>query len=771
MESSNIQSDLFDKLLSDNKDIKKELKLRKSLYETISVKKSIASDSASTADGWVVDKEFKTKVRFKKEKSHDVLFEDKIWSIFAQLGFSLLNKDRSLTLPYHGNSNSSTKQIDILAVDEECILVVECKSRNGEPKKRDFKTIIESICGTREGISKTLRKAFPEGKKKIKFILATENYVLSNADKERLENCNIIHFSDEQIEYYQELIKHLGLAARFQFLGNLFEGTKIPELKNKIPAIEGKMGGHTYYSFSIEPEKLLKIGYVLHRNKANRKMMPTYQRILKKSRLKSVGEFVDEGGFFPNSIILNIDSKKQLRFDRASLQVEDTVSNIGILHLPKEYKSAFIIDGQHRLYGYANSESDYKSTNSIPVVAFVNLDRQEQVKLFMDINEKQKAVPKNLRSTLQSDLLWDSESYLDKIKGLIASLAISLGEELESPLYERIQVGENQQTEYKFIKLDSIITGLKQSNFFGKFTKKEIKEDGTFYNGSNETTYNRLLKFLFLCFNFTKESLSEEWSKPKNENFVIYNTGIISWIKIYSDIVDHLVKHEKIRSKSDSIDVILEEMKFYLEPAHEYILNLDESSKADIKKSYGAGGRTKYWRLLQNAINASREDFSPDGLSEFITKEAKEFNDQAFKIIRNIETFLKNDVKNKLIAHYGENRWYKDGVPKKVYLNAASLAAEKNLELDDITQEKDAWDCLHIIDYRKIVAYGANWSKVFQSSYTRKGEESLNKDGKTAWMEKLNKIRNENFHSYSVTEEEFNFLCMLQTWLLNGQSY
>ena len=59
------------------------------------------------------------------------------------------------------------------------------------------------------------------------------------------------------------------------------------------------MGGYTYYSFSIEPEKLLKIGYVLHRNKANRKLMPTYQRLIKKSRLKSVQDFVDNGGFFP----------------------------------------------------------------------------------------------------------------------------------------------------------------------------------------------------------------------------------------------------------------------------------------------------------------------------------------------------------------------------------------------------------------------------------------------------------------------------------------
>ena len=46
------------------------------------------------------------------------------------------------------------------------------------------------------------------------------------------------------------------------------------------------MGGHTYYSFSIEPEKLLKLAYVLHRNEANSDMMPTYQRIIKKDVYK-----------------------------------------------------------------------------------------------------------------------------------------------------------------------------------------------------------------------------------------------------------------------------------------------------------------------------------------------------------------------------------------------------------------------------------------------------------------------------------------------------
>ncbi|MGK0747779.1 DGQHR domain-containing protein, partial [Yokenella regensburgei] len=90
----------------------------------------------------------------------------------------------------------------------------------------------------------------------------------------------------------------------------------------------------------------------------------------------------------------------------------NSISKLGILHLPNIYRSAYIIDGQHRLYGYANSE--YAASNTVPVVAFVDLDKKEQVKLFMDINENQKAVSKNLRTTLQADLLWESDNVAER---------------------------------------------------------------------------------------------------------------------------------------------------------------------------------------------------------------------------------------------------------------------------------------------------------------------------------------------------------------------
>lgn len=721
-------------------------------------------------DGWEVDRTYSKKTRMKKAKSVDLAFEDEFWSILASLGFSYLNKDRNFKMPY-SEDFKLTQQIDIFAADDESILFVECKASDGEPKKGNFKEDIEAIGGKKEGILKVLQKIFPECKHKVKFIFATKNYILSEPDKERLENFGILHFDEETVQYYKELSKHLGLSARFQLLGNLFEGQTIPELKNQIPAIRGKMGGHTYYSFSIEPEKLLKVCYVLHRNKANKRMMPTYQRLIKKARLKSVQEFVQEGGFFPNSIVININNNgKKIRFEPASPQVEDAISRIGILFLPKTYRSAYVIDGQHRLYGYANSE--YKLKNSIPVVAFIDLDRKEQVKIFMQINENQKAVPKNLRNTLNSDLLWNSESISDQIKALKLQIAQDLGEEKSSPLYDRVVVGENPKTSICCVTIDTIRLGLDRSNFFGLFSKNAIKQDGTFYKGNIDDTYSALFPFLQDCFGYIRENLSDEWRKgEQNDGFISINAGVESLIRIFSDIVDHLVKTNRVNPKSDNVSTIVSESKYYLDPLIEYLSSLSTDQKVELRKSYGTGGRTRYWRTLQKAIHLSRNDFNPEGLLKYWKDEDKKFNEESFKMIRDIETFMKQDFKERLeLVHH--NQWFKLGLPKSVYDEAIKRAADKNYEAKTKSEEVEPWDCLNIIDYRKIATYGKNWSEIFERPYTKPGEEKISggKEAKTGWMQKLERIRNENFHSYSVKEEEYDFLCELHEWLIQKKT-
>ena len=257
------------------------------------------------SEGWIVDKELKSMVRMKRPKPLDRQFEDDVWCLFSNLGFSYMNKDRRLEIPYGTEDLNTTKQIDVFAADEETVLFIECKCAFSG-KKGDFKTDLEAIKGIKEGLFKTVRREKEFKKKKVKYIFATKNYEITEPDRNRMRDLGIYHFDEYGIKYFAELAKHLGACARYQLLGTLFAGQKIGTMENRIPAIEGQMGGHTYYSFSIEPEKLLKLAYVLHRNEANSDMMPTYQRIIKKQRLKEIRKFIDNKGFFPNSLIIDI---------------------------------------------------------------------------------------------------------------------------------------------------------------------------------------------------------------------------------------------------------------------------------------------------------------------------------------------------------------------------------------------------------------------------------------------------------------------------------
>ncbi|WP_367914821.1 DGQHR domain-containing protein [Leadbetterella sp. DM7] len=747
---------LIGNLITDN-DVSRELRVRKADSYFESFTNGSVALKEKLSEGWEIKAELKTKTKLFKKKPLDIAFEDKVWSLFANLGFKLLNKNRHFNIPYDKKDTNLTHVVDVFAKDDETVLIVECKS-SSKDKIGDFRQELEAMKSKKGGIINTISALFPFTKPKFKYILATSRLGLSDNDQLILESIDGIHFSEEIIDYYYLLHSQIGVAARYQLLGSLFAGQEIPDLENRIPAIEGKMGGNTYYSFSIEPEKLLKIGFVLHRNKANENMMPTYQRLIKKARLKEIHNFIDDDkGYFPNSIIINIlsDKNKKLTFDQSNNQVPDAISRIGILHLPKKYRSAYIIDGQHRLYGYSNSK--YKSSNTIPVVALVNLDRSEQVKLFMQINENQKAVPKDLRNTLDADLLWDSESYIDQIKALKSKIAINLGENRRSPFFGKISIGEDKRA----ITTEHINLALNRSDFLGKVKKNEIEKLGTFYTGDLDKAYNNISDFLFSTFGYLKEKLDEIWEQEGN--IIVINKGFYGITLLLNDLVNHLYKTEKIRPTTN-VKIIFDEIKSYLDTVIHFYKDLTDIKTAELKTAYGTPGDAKYWRALQVAMRENHPEIHYEGLDEYLKKEEKENNEKAFRLIREIEnTFLKMRVREKLEAEFGKN-WFKKGVPEKIYSEATLLAAKKNREIEDEDEEKEPWDQLHLIDYREIIL--KSWQKLFETSFTKPGEEKIgNKENKTKWMVELNRIRNENYHTYYVTSEELSFIEEIYDWL------
>lgn len=711
-------------------------------------------------EGWYYFKDTKNpeKVKVHKDKPSSEVFENRLWVLFASMGFTNLNRDSHLEIEYTANTTSHKKQIDVFAADDETVLVVECKCAE-KPKDKSWKTELEAIKGYMHGVKSEIDKEYPNHN--VKFIFATSNYNVGSQDSKLMQEFGIAHFDEKTIKYYEELVKHLGSCSRYQLLGSLFANTKIRGMDNRIPAIQGKMGGHTYYSFSIQPEILLKIGYVLHRNEANVGAMPTYQRIIKKARLKAVHEFIESKGFFPNSLLISIDTKNRrpMQFDLADKQGTDGITKLGILHLPNLYRSAYIIDGQHRLYGY--SDSRYAKTNSIPVVAFENMEQKEQVKLFMEINENQKQVSKNLRNTLNADLLWFSENPSERREALRSRIAQDLGDLNSSPLMNRVIIGEDQSDDYRCITLEMICSAIKDSSFLTRYSKDHTpQEHGLFDLDNNDKTKTLLEKYLMGCFEYLKYLLPEEWERnPKHDGIILFNNGIGGFIRLFNDIAIEL---HNLGNDPKKIDDFLEATQYYLDPLQDYFRGLTEEAKEELHKNYGGNGPKDYWRNLEKAIHSVREDFVPEGFIKYWEDHDKSHNEDCIRIITAVEADARRFIVSTLKAN--SSNWIQD-IPKSVFTEANK---EKSKHQYETGVELEIDEFFRMSDLCSIIQYGSNWSKYFEKVFTRPTEakKAGGKKAKTEWMNNVDRLqRNIGRATFNVTKAEREMLLEIEQLL------
>ena len=232
----------------------KQLAAAKSNHKKIFVSEKIpASELPEYIDaGWEKSKDYKSPkfVGVSKEKPIGEQFEDRVWLLFASMGFDGLNEENGIQISYDFNNDELKERIGVVAVDEETVLIVVCYASE-TMVERSFVTEINDFSNKIGGIRKEVLKQYPG--RKTKFIWASHNFIMNRRDLALLDKAGIAYFSDTTIEYYSDLAKHLGSCSRYQLLGSLFANQEIKNMDDRVPAIQGKMGGYTYYSFSIEP--------------------------------------------------------------------------------------------------------------------------------------------------------------------------------------------------------------------------------------------------------------------------------------------------------------------------------------------------------------------------------------------------------------------------------------------------------------------------------------------------------------------------------------
>lgn len=139
-------------------------------------------------------------------------------------------------------------------------------------------------------------------------------------------------------------------------------------------------GTHRFFTLSLSSELLAATCVVDTRSENPRE---GFQRVLDEKRAVEIAHYMDAGfGTIPTSIILSAQPEAEMRYS----------SKTQVLSFRKHPRAFLILDGQHRVFGFALARTKVR----VPVVIYNGLSRSEEARLFIDINTKQRPVPNEL---------------------------------------------------------------------------------------------------------------------------------------------------------------------------------------------------------------------------------------------------------------------------------------------------------------------------------------------------------------------------------------
>jgi len=422
------------------------------------------------------------------------------------------------------------------------------------PIKKTHRIFVDFLQLSESGIPASLKRHFERSK--------------SNSETSR----NHYLFKDD-IEYFIDTQTKVGVVARNDLLSYL-EIERRREFQ-PIDAIQFYVGDHPAFAFAAKVNTLLESCYVFRRRKRD----AGYQRALNLNRISSISRDINQNKIlaYPNSIVVS----SQTTITEKKHYKEDCPKPIEI-RLPTSYCELKVIDGQHRLLGFAHAD-ELKKETYLSVIAFEQLPLQEEMKIFIDINSKQKKVDRNLVLLLKADFNWDpaDKEYSEKI-------SVKIAEQLNTrePLRNRIYFGTATDKPGGKVTLATLVSALLKNNLVGgKFHLFQSDIDDI---KTPVTQINRILSTI-------KQKL--------NEDFFLGNLGL--------RIMFRLIQIVERNKRANVVSVEYEDIFGDLVPiiTGDYIKKLQDfygeggANKAadeiisSLKKKY-----TKYIPLEQNLI-------------------------------------------------------------------------------------------------------------------------------------------------------------------------
>ncbi len=694
------------------------------------------------ADGWEVAKRNRRSIRLSRPKPVDRQLEDDVWSLFHRMGFREMNPDRNFTITA---KDGSKRQLDVFAKDDETVFIVEC-THSREAGQKSVKQLLDKIIAIRDDVVAAVHQTFgKEPKLKVKFAIAVRNAEARPVDRERAVQAGVPIIVDADLEYFHRLTTILRSAARYQFLARYLRGEKVEGLRTKVSATRGRVGKTIFYSFLMSPHDLLRIAYISHMSKSSNDDLETYQRMVKPARLKSIGSYLDRGGTFPTNIVVNV-KLDSLNFDIRETHGETAT---GTLDLPGQYGCAWVIDGQHRLYGYAYAGRDADEDRSVlSVLAYQNLPIREEIEMFVDINTQQVKVQRNLVNEIISSLNIEDEDPRKRLDALCARIVLKLDQEKSSPVRNRILTVGQQKDPFQCLTLTSLADGLDKNNLLGTVHRAAGKKSAPTLNPGPLGTLshdpsammNKAVETISAYFSLFANGVPEHWALGDAKGgYLCTNLGLRALLVLLRKLIV-FVERDGVRAVTLDPEDIVERVR----PLAQHVVNyFAHASAADVARFRNRGSSlasVDQSALQMMAIIMEADPaFDPPEVKTYLESQDAEGTRQAREMIDEINQIIFDDVLTTLKAHYGEEKdaWWLSGVPKGI-----RIEADKNYNNDNGAHER--WRYLFLVDYIGIVLHEGNW-ELFKDRYNFYGKGA--KATLVRWIGKINKARQVTHHA------------------------
>ncbi|CEG23830.1 hypothetical protein BN1080_02837 [Planococcus massiliensis] len=231
------------------------------------------------------------------------------------------------------------------------------------------------------------------------------------------------------------------------------------------------------------------------------------QRNLNEKKIESLQDYLESpDATFPNSIILNVDEKYIISKTEDNLILKSTTETFSV------------IDGQHRLESFRNSENtDFELVVSI----FLGLSIEEQARIFITINSEQTKVNPSVQ------IFQELHDKVYTPRKMAANIAILFAKDFDSPWLNKIKL--------LGVKDDIASEGIISLSAFAKPLINLIYDDEKYH--FIRTLLLKKDKQTLMELPVTRGSLSLFWKLYTQENELALYKILFNYFKAISDIL------------------------------------------------------------------------------------------------------------------------------------------------------------------------------------------------------------------------------------------